>query len=389
MIYLDNSATTRPHPQVIETVRRAMESYYGNPSSLHQKGVEAENVLKQARKVAAQYLGCKESEVIFTSGGTESNNTAIKGVAFQYQNRGKHIITTQVEHPAVYDVCKQLEGIGFSVTYLPVDRDGRISVEDVQKAMRPDTILVSVMHVNNELGTIQPIMEIGQWLKQFPKVLFHVDAVQGIGKVPLRIKDSGIDLLSVSAHKFYGPRGVGILYKREGLILHPLMMGGGQEGGVRSGTENLPAIAGMAKAIRILEELGSVEMIRLQNLNTQLREGISAIEGCVVNTPAANTAPHIMNLSVPGVKAEVLLHALEERGFLVSTKSACSSKVNEPSRVLTAIGIERDCALSSLRVSLGRENTVEDIQQFLKALEEAVPLLRTYMKQPTATTHRK
>lgn len=389
MIYLDNSATTRPHPQVIETVRRAMESYYGNPSSLHQKGVEAENVLKQARKVAAQYLGCKESEVIFTSGGIESNNTAIKGVAFQYQNRGKHIITTQVEHPAVYDVCKQLEGIGFSVTYLPVDRDGRISVEDVQKAMRPDTILVSVMHVNNELGTIQPIMEIGQWLKQFPKVLFHVDAVQGIGKVPLRIKDSGIDLLSVSAHKFYGPRGVGILYKREGLILHPLMMGGGQEGGVRSGTENLPAIAGMAKAIRILEELGSVEMIRLQNLNTQLREGISAIEGCVVNTPAANTAPHIMNLSVPGVKAEVLLHALEERGFLVSTKSACSSKVNEPSRVLTAIGIERDCALSSLRVSLGRENTVEDIQQFLKALEEAVPLLRTYMKQPTATTHRK
>ncbi|NTU22533.1 cysteine desulfurase [Brevibacillus sp. HB1.2] len=389
MIYLDNSATTRPHPQVIETVRRAMESYYGNPSSLHQKGVEAENVLKQARKVAAQYLGCKESEVIFTSGGTESNNTAIKGIAFQYQNRGKHIITTQVEHPAVYDVCKQLEGLGFTVTYLPVDREGRVSVEAVQKAMRPDTILVSVMHVNNELGTIQPILEIGQWLKQFPKVLFHVDAVQGIGKVPLRIKDSGIDLLSVSAHKFYGPRGVGILYKREGLIIHPLMMGGGQEGGVRSGTENLPAIAGMAKAIRILEELGSVEMIRLQQLNQQLRQGIATIEGCIVNTAEANTAPHIMNLSVPGVKAEVLLHALEEKGFLISTKSACSSKVNEPSRVLTAIGIERDCALSSLRVSLGRENTAEDIQQFLKALEECVSLLRSYIKQQPAPAHRK
>nr|WP_255688772.1 cysteine desulfurase family protein [Brevibacillus sp. AF8] len=386
---MDNSATTRPHPQVIETVRRAMESYYGNPSSLHQKGVEAENVLKQARKVAAQYLSCKESEVIFTSGGTESNNTAIKGVAFQYQSRGKHIITTQVEHPAVYDVCKQLEGLGFAVTYLPVDREGRVSVEAVQKAMRPDTILVSVMHVNNELGTIQPILEIGQWLKQFPKVLFHVDAVQGIGKVPLRIKDSGIDLLSVSAHKFYGPRGVGILYKREGLIIHPLMMGGGQEGGVRSGTENLPAIAGMAKAIRILEELGSVEMIRLQKLNQQLREGIVTIEGCIVNTPEANTAPHIMNLSVPGVKAEVLLHALEEKGFLISTKSACSSKVNEPSRVLTAIGIERDCALSSLRISLGRENTAEDIQQFLKALEECVSVLRTYIKQQPAPAHRK
>lgn len=380
MIYLDNSATTRPHPQVIETVRRAMESYYGNPSSLHQKGVEAENVLKQARKVAAQYLGCREAEIIFTSGGTESNNTAIKGIAFQYQNRGKHIITTQVEHPAVYDVCKQLEGLGFSITYLPVDRDGRVSVDDVKQAMRPDTILVSVMHVNNELGTIQPVMEIGQWLRQYPKVLFHVDAVQAIGKVPLRIKDSGIDLLSVSAHKFYGPRGIGILYKREGLIIHPLMMGGGQEAGVRSGTENLPAIAGMAKAFRILEELGTVESIRLQGLNQQLREGISRIEGCIINTPETGVSPHIMNLSVPGVKAEVLLHALEERGFLISTKSACSSKINEPSRVLTAIGIARDCALSSLRISLGRENNAEDIKEFVSALQDCVIKLRSYMK---------
>ncbi|MGG1663406.1 cysteine desulfurase family protein [Brevibacillus sp. NRS-1366] len=380
MIYLDNSATTRPHPQVIETVRRAMENYYGNPSSLHHKGVEAENVLKQARKIAAEYLGCKEGEVIFTSGGTESNNTAIKGIAFQYQNRGKHIITTQVEHPAVYDVCKQLESLGFMVTYLPVDRDGRVSVEDVKCAMRPDTILVSVMHVNNELGTIQPIVEIGQWLKQYPKVLFHVDAVQAIGKVPIRIKDSGIDLLSVSAHKFYGPRGIGILYKREGLIIHPLLMGGGQEGGVRSGTENLPSIAGMAKAFRILEELGSVEGIRLQGLKQQLRDGIARIDGCLVNTPETGAAPHIMNLSVPGVKAEVLLHALEERGFLISTKSACSSKANEPSRVLTAIGIQRDCALSSLRISLGRENTAEDIKQFLAALQDCVIQLRSYMK---------
>ncbi|MDF2684174.1 MAG: cysteine desulfurase NifS [Brevibacillus sp.] len=385
MIYLDNSATTRPHPQVVETMRRAMESYYGNPSSLHHKGVEAETVLKQAREVAAKYLGCKAGEIIFTSGGTESNNTAIKGVAFQYQNRGKHIITTQVEHPAVYDVCKQLESLGFSTTYVPVDRDGRVSLEDVKKAMRPDTILVSVMHVNNELGTIQPVEEIGQWLKQFPKVLFHVDAVQAIGKVPLRLKDSGIDLLSVSAHKFYGPRGVGILYKREGLIIHPLMMGGGQEGGVRSGTENLPAIAGLAKAIRMLEEMGSVESIRLQTMLRQLREGISSIEGCMINTPETGAAPHIMNISVPGVKAEVLLHALEERGFLVSTKSACSSKANEPSRVLTSVGIERDCALSSLRISLGRENTKEDINQFLVALKACVSSLRTQMKSKSVT----
>ncbi|MGE7271566.1 cysteine desulfurase family protein [Brevibacillus panacihumi] len=380
MIYFDNSATTRPHPQVIETMSKAMTSYYGNPSSLHRKGVEAENILNQARAVAAGYLGCKPGEIFFTSGGTESNNAAIKGVAFQYQGRGKHIITTQIEHPAVYDVCKQLESMGFTVTYLPVDHEGRVSVADVQKAMRPDTILVSVMHVNNELGTIQPVEEIGKWLKQFPKVLFHVDAVQGIGKVPLRIKESGIDLLSLSAHKFHGPRGIGILYKREGLIIQPLLTGGGQEAGVRSGTENLPAIAGLAKAFRLLQESGADEPSRLQRLLEQLREGVSPIEGIQVNTPAKGTAPHIMNLSVPGVKAEVLLHSLEERGFLVSTKSACSSKANEPSRVLMAIGVGTECASSSLRISLGRDNTADEVEQFIVALRDCVKTLRSYMK---------
>ncbi|EST53060.1 aminotransferase V [Brevibacillus panacihumi W25] len=380
MIYFDNSATTRPHPQVIETMSKAMSSYYGNPSSLHRKGVEAENILNQARAVAAGYLGCKPGEIFFTSGGTESNNAAIKGVAFQYQGRGKHIITTQIEHPAVYDVCKQLESMGFTVTYLPVDHEGRVSVADVQKAMRPDTILVSVMHVNNELGTIQPVEEIGKWLKQFPKVLFHVDAVQGIGKVPLRIKESGIDLLSLSAHKFHGPRGIGILYKREGLIIQPLLTGGGQEAGVRSGTENLPAIAGLAKAFRLLQESGADEPSRLQRLLEQLREGVSPIEGIQVNTPAKGTAPHIMNLSVPGVKAEVLLHSLEERGFLVSTKSACSSKANEPSRVLMAIGVGTECASSSLRISLGRDNTADEVEQFIVALRDCVKTLRSYMK---------
>lgn len=380
VIYFDNSATTRPHPQVIETMSKAMASYYGNPSSLHRKGVEAENILNQARAVAAGYLGCKPGEIFFTSGGTESNNAAIKGVAFQYQGRGKHIITTQIEHPAVYDVCKQLESMGFTVTYLPVDHEGRVSVADVQKAMRPDTILVSVMHVNNELGTIQPVEEIGKWLKQFPKVLFHVDAVQGIGKVPLRIKESGIDLLSLSAHKFHGPRGIGILYKREGLIIQPLLTGGGQEAGVRSGTENLPAIAGLAKAFRLLQESGADEPSRLQRLLEQLREGVSPIEGIQVNTPAKGTAPHIMNLSVPGVKAEVLLHSLEERGFLVSTKSACSSKANEPSRVLMAIGVGTECASSSLRISLGRENTADEVEQFIVALRDCVKTLRSYMK---------
>ncbi|HZG82355.1 MAG TPA: cysteine desulfurase family protein, partial [Brevibacillus sp.] len=244
----------------------------------------------------------------------------------------------------------------------------------------PDTILVSVMHVNNELGTIQPVEEIGKWLKQFPKVLFHVDAVQGIGKVPLRIKESGIDLLSLSAHKFHGPRGIGILYKREGLIIQPLLTGGGQEAGVRSGTENLPAISGLAKAFRLLQESGADEPSRLQRLLEQLREGVSPIEGIQVNTPAKGTAPHIMNLSVPGVKAEVLLHSLEERGFLVSTKSACSSKANEPSRVLMAIGVGAECASSSLRISLGRDNTADEVVQFIEALRDCVKTLRSYMK---------
>lgn len=379
MIYFDNSATTHPHPQVIEVVRKTMETYYGNPSSLHQKGVEAESVLKQARAIAAQYLKCKPGEIIFTSGGTESNNAAVKGVAFQYLNRGKHIVTTQVEHPAVYDVCRQLEEWGFSVTYLPVDQDGRVSPDDVKEAIRPDTVLVSVMHVNNETGTIQPIREIGSFLKQHPKVMFHVDAVQSIGKVPIQLKEWGIDLLSISAHKFHGPRGAGILYKREGLKIQPLLMGGGQEAGYRSGTENLPAIAGMAKAIRLMEEQAGKDAAHLHMLTELLREGVRAVPGCIINTPDREAAPHILNVSFPGMKAEVLLHALEERGFLVSTKSACSTKSNEPSRVLMAMGMDRERALSALRISVGRENTLDEAKQFIAALTDAVKQIRPYM----------
>jgi cysteine desulfurase len=379
VIYLDNSATTQPHPQVVDVVKKAMETYYGNPSSLHRKGVEAENVLKQARSVAAQALKCKPAEIFFTSGGTESNNSAIKGVAFQYQSRGKHIITSQVEHPAVYDVCKQLEELGFSVTYLPVNEEGRVLVEDLKRAIRPETILVTIMHVNNELGTVQPIEEIGAYLKQFPKIIFHVDAVQSFGKMPLYLREWGIDLASVSAHKFYGPRGAGILFKREGLQLQPLLAGGGQEAGVRSGTENLPAIAGMAKAIRLLEEQNGEERSRLYAMTKRLREGVAAIPGCVLNSPESGVAPHILNFSIPGIKAEVLLHSLEERGFLVSTKSACSSKSNEPSRVLMATGMGRERALASIRVSVGRENRIEEIEQFITALRECVDRIRPYM----------
>lgn len=379
MIYLDNSATTQPTPEVIDVVKRAMESYYGNPSSLHQLGVEAENVLKQARNVAAQALRCKPTEIIFTSGGTESNNTALKGVAYQYQARGKHIITSQVEHPSVYDVCRQLEEFGFSITYLPVDAEGRVSLDDVKAAIQPDTILVSLMHVNNELGTLQPIKGLGKYLQQFPKIIFHVDAVQSFGKMPLAPREWGIDLLSVSAHKFHGPRGVGLLYKREGLQLQPLLMGGGQEAGVRSGTENIPAIAGLAKAIKLLDEKGANESARLTAMVKRLREGVSNLPGCVVNTPEYGIAPHILNLSVPGAKAEVMVHSLEERGFFVSTKSACSSKANEPSRVLIATGMERSRALSAVRISVGQYNTMDDIERFVAALQDTVERIRPYM----------
>ncbi|MGO0062252.1 cysteine desulfurase family protein [Brevibacillus fluminis] len=380
MIYLDNSATTPPYPEVVDVVQKAMLSFFGNPSSLHQKGVEAENLLKQARMVSAQALQCKPSEIIFTSGGTEGNNAAIKGVAFQYQSRGKHIITTAVEHPSVYDAAGQLETFGFDVTYLPVDHDGRVSLESLQQAIRPDTILVSIMHVNNELGTIQPIKEIGTFLKLHPRILFHVDAVQSFGKVPFKMKEWGIDLLTLSAHKFHGPRGVGILAKREGVTLHPLLAGGGQESGNRSGTENIPGIAGLAKALRMTGETQAKSIAHMQKLAEVLRAGLMEIPECVINTPQTGSAPHIMNISFPGMKAEVLVHALEEHGIMVSTKSACSSKAQEPSRVLLAAGIKREQAIASIRISLSGQTSLEEINLFVSGLRESLARISPYMK---------
>lgn len=380
MIYLDNSATTPPYPEVVEVVQKAMLSFFGNPSSLHQKGVEAENLLKQARTVSAQALQCKPSEIIFTSGGTEGNNAAIKGVAFQYQSRGKHIITSEVEHPSVYDVFGQLKAFGFDVTYLPADHEGRVSLEQLKQAIRPDTILVSIMHVNNELGTIQPVHEIGAFLKLHPRILFHVDTVQSFGKVPFKMKDWGIDLLTLSAHKFHGPRGVGILAKREGVTLMPLLAGGGQEGGNRSGTENIPGIAGLAKAIRMTSEKQGKAIVHLQKLAELLRAGLAEIPECVINTPQTGSAPHIMNISFPGMKAEVLVHALEEHGIMVSTKSACSSKAQEPSRVLLATGMKREQAIASIRISLSAETKMEEIQLFLDGLKESIARISPYMK---------
>jgi len=327
MIYLDNSATTKPYPEVIDTYRIASEQFFANPSSIHQLGGRSEDLLNKSREQAAALLHVKPHEVIFTSGGTEGNNFAIKGTALGFPERGKHLITTKVEHPASLRAFEQLEKLGFEVTYLNVDRYGRVSVDDVKNALRDETLLVSIIHVNNELGTIQPIKEIGKLLKNRPKTLFHVDHVQGFTKVPLNFHEDGIDLCTISGHKIHGPKGTGILYKREGIMLSPLLAGGGQEFGFRSGTENLPAIAAVVKAMRLSTERGrNGGSSQMRMLTYHIRETLESHPRIIFNTPKEDAAPHILNMTVKGIRSEVLIHALDTQGIYVSTKSACSSK---------------------------------------------------------------
>lgn len=382
MIYFDNSATTKPHPEVMEAMNRAATEYFANPSSIHDLGGKAGRLLKQSHEVAARALEVSDKEIIFTSGGTESNNAAIKGIALQYRNRGKHVITSAVEHSSVYEAFHQLERLGYEVTRLPVDGEGRVSVDDVRQALRDDTILVSVMHVNNEMGSIQPVQEIGKLLATRPKTYFHVDAVQAFGKVELRPAAWGVDLLTLSAHKFHGPKGVGLLYVRKGVEIFPLLAGGGQEEGYRSGTENLPGIVGMAKAMKMAAESFADYQLKLQNLRSSLLAKLEKIAGCHINSPvSANGAPHIVNFSFSGLKAEVIIHALEEKQIYVSTRSACSSKEDQPSRVLMAAGLGEERAKSAIRVSFSPQiNTVEEVEQFAAELERTVIKLKEIMK---------
>ncbi|HET7657506.1 MAG TPA: cysteine desulfurase family protein [Bacillales bacterium] len=376
MIYLDNSATTKPYPEVLESYRTVAETFFANPSSVHGKGGEAERLLKQARQIAADLLHVQAKEIVFTSGGTEGDNLAVKGIAFYYRSRGKHLITTEMEHPAVSEAFRQLEELGFEVTYLPAKQDGRVSVSDLEKAIREDTTLVSMIHVNNELGSVQPVEEAGRLLKKYPKIQFHVDHVQGVTKVPLDLIGAGIDLCAISGHKFHGPRGTGLLYVREGANLMPLMSGGAQESGVRAGTENLAGVVAMVKALRISSETGANGVARMWKLNTMLREGLQEVEDVVVNTPKKNAAPHIVNFSVGGIKPEVLIHALEEREIYLSTRSACSSKQEGASPILLAAGIPQKRAETALRISLSFQNSEEDIIETIKAIKEIVPSLR-------------
>lgn len=387
-VYLDNSATTRAFPEVVELMTKIMCEDYGNPSSMHMKGVQAEQYLRYAKETLARILKVGEREIFFTSGGTESDNMALIGCALANSRRGNHLITTQVEHPAILQTMHYLEDLGYTVTYLPVDACGRIRLEDLQSAITPETILVSIMHTNNEIGARQPIAEAGALIKQMnPDILFHVDAVQGFGKARIYPKKMNIDLMSVSGHKIHGPKGVGFLYLGEKVKIQPIIFGGGQQKNLRSGTENVPSVAGLAKAAEILYNHFDEDMEQLYRCKKYFIEGVRKIDNIVINglLPDApygeGTAPHIVSVSFAGVRSEVLLHALEESGIYVSAGSACSSHKPQPSATLKAIGVEKSLLESTIRFSFSVFTTMEEIDYTLQALYDKIPMLRKYSRR--------
>ena len=375
-IYLDNSATTKPYQEVVDKMVLALTTQYGNPSSIYKKGIEVEREIKEIRRNIARSLGAKETEIYFTSGGTECNNTIIRSVAKLNRKTKNHIISTVIEHPSVLNTLKDLEADGFEVTYLPVGKDGKISLEDLKNAIKKETILVSVMHVNNEIGTIQPIEEIGKYLKSLDeKVYFHVDGVQSYAKIKFRPSRYNIDFMSVSGHKLHGPKGIGFMYVKENNRIKPLLTGGGQEIGIRSGTENVPGIYGIGEAVRILNQdlEGTIDKIR--GLRDLLKEEILAnIDNVKINSPEDGVC-HVLNVSFRGVRGEVLLHYLEQKEIYVSTGSACSSK-KKGSHVLNAIGLTPDEIEGAIRFSLSDLNTKEEIIKTVEVLKESVSDLR-------------
>ena len=375
-IYLDNSATTKPYQEVVDKMVLALTTQYGNPSSIYKKGIEVEREIKEIRRNIARSLGAKETEIYFTSGGTECNNTIIRSVAKLNKKTKNHIISTVIEHPSVLNTLKDLEADGFEVTYLPVGKDGKISLEDLKNAIKKETILVSVMHVNNEIGTIQPIEEIGKYLKSLDeKVYFHVDGVQSYAKIKFRPSRYNIDFMSVSGHKLHGPKGIGFMYVKENNRIKPLLTGGGQEIGIRSGTENVPGIYGIGEAVKVINKdlEGTIDKIR--ELGDLLKEEILAnIDDVKINTPEDGVC-HVLNVSFRGVRGEVLLHYLEQKEIYVSTGSACSSK-KKGSHVLNAIGLTPEEIEGAIRFSLSDLNTKEEILETIKVLKESVSDLR-------------
>lgn len=383
-VYLDNSATTRVFPEVAELVTQIMCEDYGNPSSLHLKGVQAERHIKNAKETISGLLKADEHEICFTSGGTEADNLALIGCAMANYRAGSHLITTQIEHPAVLQPMHYLEDQGFSVTYLPVDEKGVISLNELQRAIRPDTILVSIMHTNNEIGAVQPVAEAGELIKRTnPDTLFHVDAVQGFGKYRIYPKRMGIDLLSVSGHKIHAPKGTGFLYVGRNVKIHNIIYGGGQQNNLRSGTENVAGIAGMARAAKMLYAGLFEDTEKLYQLKEYFAGELKKIGNVQINGPEGRAgAPHIVSASVRGVRSEVLLHALEDRGIYVSAGSACSS--NKPKKSISAtlkgIGLDKDLSGSTIRFSMSVYTTKEELDYTLQAMYDIIPLLRKYTR---------
>ena len=381
-VYLDNSATTRCFDEAAQLMMKIMCEEYGNPSSMHHKGVEAEHYIRYARETLAKILKVDEKEILFTSGGTESDNIALIGTAMANHRTGRHLITTKIEHPAILQTMRYLEDQGFRVTYLPVDGQGKIRLSDLEQAIGKDTILVSIMHTNNEIGTLEPIAEAGELIKRInPHTVFHVDAVQGFGKCRIYPPRMKIDLLSVSAHKIHGPKGVGFLYMNDKIKISPIIYGGGQQKGMRSGTENVPGIAGLARAAELMYENLDADVERLYHLREMFIQGVSQMEQVKVNGCAGREgAPHIVSLSVRGIRSEVLLHALEDRNIYVSAGSACASNKPMPSATLKAIGVEKDMLESTIRFSFSVFTTEEEIRYTLKALYDIIPMLRRYTR---------
>lgn len=382
-VYLDNSATTKCLPDVAKLMTQIMCEDYGNPSSMHNKGVEAEKYLRKAKETIAKLLKVQEKEILFTSGGTESDNIALIGVAMAHCREGRHIITTQIEHPAILQTCAFLEEQGFQITYLPVDKDGVVSLAALEKAMTRQTILVSIMHTNNEIGALQPIAQAGELIKRMnPNTLFHVDAVQGFGKSKIYPKKMNIDLLSVSAHKIHGPKGVGFLYINEKVKIKPIIFGGGQQKGMRSGTENVPGIAGMALAAEEAYCNFDAKMDYLYSIKQRFLDGVCKIEGIKVNGKTGrDSAPHVVSVSIQGVRSEVMLHALEDKGIYVSAGSACASNKPSISATLKAIGVEKQYLDSTLRFSFSAYTTEEEIDYTLQQLQTIIPMLRRYIRK--------
>ena len=382
-VYFDNSATTRCYDSVKDIVIRTMTEDFGNPSAMHLKGVEAEKYVKDSEARLARILKVQEKEILFTSGGTESDNLALIGAAMANKRSGNHIITTAVEHPAVSQPALFLQEQGFEVTYLPVDSRGVVKLDALEAVLRPDTILVSVMYVNNEVGAVMPVEEIGRRIREkSPKALFHVDAIQAFGKYRIYPKKMGIDLLSVSSHKIHGPKGVGFLYINEKAKIQPQILGGGQQSGMRSGTDNVPGIAGLGVAAEEIYRNLDANVEKMYCLKEHIAKGLTEIPDIRINgMELREGAPQILSISVMGVRSEVLLHSLEERGIFISAGSACSSHKRKPSSTLAAMGMPKDQIESTVRLSFSEENTVEEADYFLQVMEEMVPMLRRYSRR--------